>query len=212
VRHGEAWTRLPDLLDDRDDAALLAHVRACADCQRQLFLLGRVDRLLRERASTEMATRTRWLSPRRLLASAAAVAGAAAVVLALLLSQRGGTQGTVLRMASGHAVGRAVMAHSDARNVALALTARGLPVDRAQIFVLWAADNTRAPMQVGRFMVDRSGGCRVRINLPATHTWSRFGSRDRGAPPHHATGEPRRDRREHVKQSVAPRSFLATPR
>jgi len=182
VRHEEAWTRLPDLLDDRDDAALLTHVRACADCQRQLFLLGHVDRLLRERASTEVATRTRRLSPRRLLASAAAVAGAAAVVLALLLSQRGGIQGTVLRMASGHAVGRAVMTHSDARNVALALTARGLPVDHGQIFLLWAGDNTRAPMQVGRFMVDRSGGCRVRFNLPATHTWSRFWITRPGSP------------------------------
>jgi anti-sigma-K factor RskA len=174
VKHGEAWTRLPDLLDDRDDAALLAHVRACADCQRQLFLLGRVDRVLRERATARGATWRRQLSPRRLLAAAVGFAAAAAMVLALLLSQRGGTQGTVLRMASGHAVGRAVMSHSDARNVSLALNARGLPVDRGQMFVLWAGDNTRAPMQVGRFMVDRSGGCRVHFNLPATHTWSRF--------------------------------------
>jgi len=174
VRHEQAWTRLPDLLEDRDDAALLAHVRACSDCQRQLFLLGRVDRLLRERATAQGATRRRQLSPRRLLASAAAVAAAAAVVLALLLFQRGGTQGMVLRMASGHVVGQAVMTHSDARNVSLALNARDLPVDRGQMFVLWAGDDTRTPMQVGRFMVDRSGGCRVHFNLPATHTWSRF--------------------------------------
>src|SRR5439155_975305 len=85
VRHEEAWTRLPDLLDDRDDAALLTHVRACADCH-------------------------------------------------------------------------------------------------GQIFLLWAGDNTRAPMQVGRFMVDRSGGCRVRFNLPATHTWSRFWITRPGSP------------------------------
>lgn len=174
MRHEEAWTRLPGLLEDRDDAALLAHVGACADCQRQLFLLGRVDRLLREHATVRGATWRRRLSRRRLVAAAMAVAAAAAVVLALLLSQRGGTQGTVLRMASGHAVGRAVMSHSDARNVSLALNARGLPVDRGQMFVLWAGDNRRTPMQVGRFMVDRSGGCRVHFNLPATHTWSRF--------------------------------------
>ena len=174
MRHEEAWTRMPDLLQDRDDAALLTHVRACADCQRQLFLLGRVDRLLRECATARGALGRRQLRPRRLLAAAVAVAAAAAVVLALLLSQRGGTPGTVLRMASGHAVGRAVTSHSDARNVSLALNARGLPVDRGQMFVLWAGANTRTPMQVGRFMADRSGSCRVHFNLPATHTWSRF--------------------------------------
>jgi anti-sigma-K factor RskA len=182
VRHEEAWTRLPDLLEDRDDAALLAHVGACADCQRQLFLLGRVDRLLRERATARGATWRRQLSARRLLASAATIAAAAAVVLALLLFQRGGTQGMVLRMGSGHAVGSAVMTYSDARNVSLALTARGLPVDRGQMFVLWAGDNARTPMQVGRFMVDQSGGCRVRFNLPANHDWGRFWITRPGSP------------------------------
>jgi hypothetical protein len=32
--------------------------------------------------------------------------------------------------------------------------------------VLWAADGGSS-MQVGRFMVDRSGACRVRFNRPA---------------------------------------------
>jgi len=173
VTHGEAWTRLPDLLEDRDDVPLLAHVRVCADCQRQLFLLGRVDRLLRERDSSEVVSRIRPLGRRGLLTSAAAVA-AVAVALALVLSQRGGTQGMVLRMASGHAVGRAKMTHSDPRNDSLSLTAHGLPVDRSHMFVLWAGDNTRPSMQVGRFMVDRSGGCSVRFNLPATHDWNQF--------------------------------------
>ena len=54
MTHSEASTRLPDLLEDRDDAALLAHVRECPDCQRQLFLLGRLDRLLRERAAVSV--------------------------------------------------------------------------------------------------------------------------------------------------------------
>jgi anti-sigma-K factor RskA len=174
VRHDEAWTRLPDLLDDRDDAALLAHVRACADCQRQLFLLGRIDRLLRERASSRRAPRLRSFSARRLLAFAAAAAVAAAVVVAVLLSQPTRQDEMVLRTASGQAVGRAVMSHSDARNESLAVTARGLPVNRGQVFVLWAGDTARPPMQVGHFMVDRSGGCRVHFNLPATHSWGRF--------------------------------------
>jgi hypothetical protein len=175
VRHEDAWTRLPDLLDDRDDPALLAHLRACPDCQRQLFLLGRVDRLLRESASASGVARVRRLSARRLLASAAAVAVVAAVVLAFLVSQHPPThEMMVLRTASGQPVGRAVMSHSDTRNDSLALTARDLPVDDGQIFVLWADDTARSRMQVGRFMVDRTGGCRVRFNLPADHTWGRF--------------------------------------
>jgi len=174
MTHEEAWRRLPDLVDDRDDAALLAHVRACADCQRQLFLLGRVDRLLRESASARGVSRARRFGSRRVLASAAAVAVAAAVAFAFLLSQHAPTHEMVLRTASGKPVGRAVMSRSDARNDSLGLTARDLPVDRGQIFELWAGDSGRSPMQVGRFMVDRSGGCRVHFNLPADHTWGRF--------------------------------------
>ena len=177
MRHEEAWARLPDLLEDRDDAALLAHVRACADCQRQLFLLGRVDRLLRDGGSTREVTRRRFLPTRRLLAAAvacSAAAAAASVALAFLLFQHPEAHAMILRTASGQPVARAAMSHSDARNVSLALTARGLPVDRGQVFLLWAGDNTRYPMQVGRFMVDRRGACRVRFNLPATHNWGRF--------------------------------------
>jgi hypothetical protein len=174
VKHEEAWTRLPDLLDDRDDAALLAHVRSCATCQRQLFLLGRVDHLLRDSAAMREVTRTRRVPARRLLASTAAVAAAAAVALILLLTQSASTHQMVLRTASGLTVGHAAMSHSDARNDSLALSAQGLPVDRGRMFVLWAGDSTRSPMQVGHFMVDRSGGCRVHFNLPASHSWSRF--------------------------------------
>jgi hypothetical protein len=174
VKHEEAWTRLPDLLDDRDDPALLAHLRVCADCQRQLFLLGRVDRLLRESASTHGVASARRSSARRVLASVAAIAVAAAVLLAVLVSRPVRPDELVLRTGSGEPVGQAVMRHSDARNDSLALTARNLPVDRGEVFVLWAGDTLRSPMQVGRFMVDRSGGCRARFNLPANHTWGRF--------------------------------------
>jgi hypothetical protein len=175
VRHEEAWTRLPDLLDDRDDAGLLAHVRVCADCQRQLFLLGRVDRLLRDDAAANAASR----KPRRLrrgpLAAAATAAAAAAILLALVLvlPPHGRSEAFVLRTASGRSVAQAVMGHADARNASLALTARGMPVDRGHMFVLWASDDSSS-MQVGRFMVDQTGGCRVRFNLPSDHPWNRF--------------------------------------
>jgi len=170
VRHEDAWQRLPDLLDDRDDPDLLGHVRGCADCQRQLFLLGRVDRLLRGESRARRPRRR----VRRSAAAVVALAAAAIVVLALLVPGGARTHHEfMLRTASGRLVGHAEMAHADARNVSLALVARGLPPNRQHMFVLWAADDGSS-MEVGHFMVDRSGGCRVRFNLPANHTWSRF--------------------------------------
>src|SRR5262249_20131719 len=130
VRHEEAWQRLPDLLDDRDDPTLLAHVRSCGDCQRQLFLLGRVDRLLRDRAAAQDERRPRRRGVRRTVAAAAAApALVGALLAALVVLQHGPTHGLTFRTASGRAVGSAVMGHSDARNVSLSLTARDLPVD-----------------------------------------------------------------------------------
>jgi hypothetical protein len=81
VRHAEAWPRLPDLLDDRDDLDLLAHVRSCGACQRQLFLLGRVDRVLRANGAQRGIERPRWRGARRTATGAAAIAVAAVVAL-----------------------------------------------------------------------------------------------------------------------------------
>ncbi len=173
MRHEEAFRRLPDLLDDRDDAGLLAHVRTCANCQRQLFLLGRVDRMLRGDATARRAAGRRWRTARQLLAAAVVAAAVAAAALALVLPQHAHPHEFLLRTASGRSVGHAVMGRSDARNASLALTARHMPVDRGHLFVLWASDDSSS-MQVGRFMVDRTGSCRVRFNLPANHTWTRF--------------------------------------
>jgi hypothetical protein len=172
MRHEEAWRRLPDLLDDRDDAELLDHVRDCASCQRQLFLLGRVDRMLHDSASVLRSPRRR---PTRvqIRATAAALAAAVAATIVLVLPQQSGEHKFMLRTGSGLLVGEARMSNGDSHNVSLALTARHLPVDRGNMFVLWAGDE-RSSMQVGRFMVDRSGGCRVRFNLPGSHSWHRF--------------------------------------
>jgi hypothetical protein len=170
VRHEQAWQRLPDLLEDRDDPDLLGHVRGCADCQRQLFLLGRVDRLLREHARMRQPRRR----ARRAVAAVAALAAAAAVVLLLMLVPHASrAHEFALRTPSGRVVGDASMGHADPRNVSLALVARGLPLNRQHMFALWAADDASS-MEVGHFMVDRTGGCRVRFNLPANHSWSRF--------------------------------------
>ena len=174
MTHEQASTRLPDLLEDRDDAALLAHVRECPDCQRRLFLLGRVDRLLRERAAVRKPTRARRPAARRVLAAAVAIAAAASTMLALVAVRHGHGHEMMFRTASGRAVGHAIMGHSDSGNDSLVLVADALPVTRGRAFVLWAADTPRAPMLVGHFMVDRRGACRVRFNLPATHAWGRF--------------------------------------
>ena len=173
MRHEDAWKRLPDLLDDRDDAELLAHVRSCADCQRQVFLLGRVDRLLRDGAREQRLAPLRRPIVLRALAAAAVVAASAALV-AVFVPHAARAHDFMLRTASGREVAKAVMGDSDGRNAPLALVAYGLPVEHGHVFVLWAGGDNGSTMQVGRFMVDRSGGCRVRFNLPAIHSWYRF--------------------------------------
>jgi hypothetical protein len=171
VIHDDAWQRLPDLLDDRDDPELLSHVRDCGDCQRQLFLLGRVDRLLRAQARPQ---RKRPRLGRIGAASAALVAvAAAAAALELLAPQPAHARAFTLRTASGREVGRALIGRSDARNASLALTANGLPLNRNHVYVLWASDAGRS-IEVGPFMVDRNGSCSARFNLPATNAWRRF--------------------------------------
>jgi hypothetical protein len=169
VKHEEAWQRLPDLLDDRDDSELLGHVRSCADCQRQLFLLGRVDRMLRDHSPARQSRHHMRLA----VATIIVIAVAASVLLALLFPRGSDAQAFAFRTASGRLVGHVSMTHADGRNDSLALVARRLPVNQRHVFVLWAAD-TRSSMPVGRFMVDRSGGCRVRFNLPANHHWNHF--------------------------------------
>src|SRR5713101_5087312 len=99
----------------------------------------------------------------------------------LFLPQNARTHEFVLKTASGRSAGKAVMGHSDARNASLALTARGMPVDRGHLLVLWVGD-AQSSMQVGRFMVGRSGSCRVRFNLPASHAWRRFWITESGKP------------------------------
>lgn len=175
MTHEHAWTRLPDLLDDRDQPELLAHVAACHDCQRQLFLLGRVDRALRAAAAGRCKERRRlgtgrWLRfPAGLLA--AAVAAAVAV---LLLPHHPGPRQYTLRTASGRWIGRATLVRSDPENTSLTLVARGLPTRRGDVYLLWAAGSANEATTIGRFMVDPKGACRARFNLPGGRSWARF--------------------------------------
>lgn len=171
MKHEDAFRRLPDLLDDRDDAPLLAHVRGCPTCQRQLFLLGRIDRVLRDSAPTQI--RTRLTKRSFTVAGALAAAAAAAILLAVVVPSSSHAHAVVLRTAAGRLVGEATIAHADVHNVSLTLIAHNLPVHRGRVFVFWAADRN-STMQVGHFMANEQGDCHVRFNLPANHEWSNF--------------------------------------
>lgn len=184
MTHEHAWTRLPDLLSDRDEPQLLAHVAACHDCQRQLFLLGRVDRALRSSASVRRKEgrrmrKGRWL---RFPAGLVAAAVAAALVLVLFVPQHHGLHELTLRTASGQPIGQAILNRSDAENTSLTLVARGLPADRGDMYLLWAGGSGGRATSVGRFMVDPSGACRARFNLPGGRSWARFWVTPTGQP------------------------------
>jgi hypothetical protein len=175
MTHEHGWTRLPDLLDDRDEPALLAHVAACQDCQRRLFLLGRLDRALRGAASARRKERHRVRKARWLRFPGSLVAAAAAVLLvALFLPHHSGPRQFTLRTAAGQAIGRATLNRSDAENTSLTLVSRGLPAGDGGVYVLWAGGNGRQATAVGRFMVEPGGTCRARFNLPGKRTWARF--------------------------------------
>jgi hypothetical protein len=173
VTHEHAWTRLPDLLEDRDDRELLAHVAGCHDCQRGLFLLGRVDRALRGAASVRRKERRR-LRKRRLLRFPAGLVAATAVALLLFLPRHHGLEQFTLRSAAGQPIGRAILNRADAENTSLTLVARGLPSRRGDVYLLWAGGRGRRATAVGRFMVDPHGACRARFNLPGGRRWARF--------------------------------------
>ena len=176
MTHEHAWTRLPDLLDDRDQPELLAHVAACHNCQRQLFLLGRVDRALRGAADARRKGRRRMRRGRWLRFPSGLVAAAvAALLVVLFLPHHAGVRQFTLRTAAGQPIGHAILNRSDAENTSLTLVARGLPADRrGDMFVLWAEGSGHAATTVGRFMVDPSGACRARFNLPGGRSWARF--------------------------------------
>lgn len=172
MTHELAFERLPDLLFDRDDPDLLAHLAGCHRCQRQLFLLSRVDRLLRQRRP-----RTRRLG--RVFSSLALAGAIAAVaVLVVVLPQRhaASTAQFALRTQAGAIVARAQIERGDAENESIAFVAEGLPSRPTDTYLLWTqGTNDSEPLIVGRFMVSHRGACRARFNLPGTrrpgHFW-----------------------------------------
>lgn len=176
MTHEHAWKRLPDLLEDRDEPELLAHVAACYRCQRQLFLLGRVDRLLREAAPARRQERRRTRRARRLAFpdGVLAAAAAAAVLLVLFLPHGVGSRDFTLRAVTGEPIGHAVLARDRGERMSLSLVARGLPTRSAGMYLLWGGTDAAGAKLVGRFMVEPNGSCRARFNLPERRSWARF--------------------------------------
>jgi hypothetical protein len=177
MTHEHAWTRLPDLLEDRDQPELLAHVAACHDCQRHLFLLGRVDRALRGAASVRRRQRRRVRKGRWLRFPSGFVAAAVAAALVLVLfvpHHHDGPRQFTLRSAAGQPIGRATLNRADGENTSLTLVARGMPGHRGDLYVVWAVGGGGRAMTIGRFMVDPKGACRARFNLPGGRSWARF--------------------------------------
>ena len=174
MTHERAWERLPDLLGSRNDTALLAHVAGCHICQRQLFLLGRVDRMLREaRPRKRGLVQTRRASLRT--ASLLAVAGAVVAAAVLVFPRSPAAHGFVLHAADGRALGSAKVVPLDRSSVEVSLVARGMAAADGDQLLLWAqsGDGTGA-IPVGRFMVERGGECRAQFRLPTSHRWTRF--------------------------------------
>src|SRR5262249_37134742 len=175
MTHEHAWTRLPDLLADRDQPELLAHVATCHDCQRQLFLLGRIDRALRGAAAVRRkqrrhGRRRRWLRfPGALVAAAVA-----ALVVLLVLPHHAAPRQLTLKTAAGKSIGQATLKSEDAENTSLTLVARGLPGRGGDMFVLWAGGSGQGRIALGRFMVEPGGACRARFNLPGKRGWAHF--------------------------------------
>ncbi len=171
MTHDLVFERLPDLLVDRDDPALLAHVGSCHLCQRQLFLLSRVDRLLRQRRPP---TRRR----RRVLAAlavACVIAVAIAVAVALPLRRAASPARFELKTDDGAIVARAQVQRADAENESVAFVAKGLRSKPADTYLLWTqGPENGEPVVVGRFMVSDRGECRARFNLPGTRKPGRF--------------------------------------
>jgi hypothetical protein len=173
VTHDAARQRLPDLIFDRGDTALLAHLRECHDCQRQFFALARIDRLLRQRGTRIRARRSRF---RYAFSATATVTAAAVAAVALMIPRNHSVPiSFALRGVDGSVVARAQLHRADAENQSVAFVAQGLPTAPTDTYLLWTTSSgTRQPLLVGRFMVNHTGACRTRFNLAGTQQPSRF--------------------------------------
>lgn len=176
MTHEAAWDRLPDLLFDRDDHGLLAHVANCHLCQARLFRLARVDRVLRGSRKPSHQGRARLQLVTLAAASVAAVA--AAVGVFVVAGHRPVSQPAVLALhtLSGKVVAHALITPVDGANQSIALVAHHLTTGNTSMYSLWtrAPGGGRRAVLVGQFMVSHDGECRARFNLAGLRHSAQF--------------------------------------
>jgi hypothetical protein len=176
MKHEIAWQHLPDLLERGGESDLRRHVARCHACQRQLFLLQRVDALLRSRPRT-WEPRGRPSRVRRILGLLAAAAVVAAIALALVVPRGASVRELTFQSAGApEVVVHGSVSPGDATNAVLTIKARGLPLKGGNgNFLLWAStESGDGRVLVGRFMANPSGECTARFNLPGDYDWMQF--------------------------------------
>lgn len=170
MTHEQAWPRLPDLLVDRDDSALLAHVRSCHACQQQTFRLNRIDRILRAAAPRQRRLRIPWRVSGAIIAAAAAVA-----IVVTSPARRTEIPVQVLHSTNGATVGQTRLTRADSENLDLSLELHGIKMTGGDVYVLWTrAVGSPQSVPVGRFMVDARGSCKAHFTLPVGTSWTTF--------------------------------------
>ncbi len=167
MTHDEAWPLLPDLITTPDEVPdrLRTHVASCHTCQRQLFRLQRVDRLLRTHGREQEPARRRARRRMRWLAAAAAPLLAATAVAIHLAVAPSGASAMALRSAAGMAVANAQVRTVGTGQV-VELTPGTVGLSGTTGYVLWGRTGNNTNVRLGMFMSSSTGTCRARFTMP----------------------------------------------
>lgn len=175
MTHDQAWRLLPDIITAPDDVPdrVRSHVASCHICQRQLFRLQRVDRLLRSDAFRGEPARGRRRGFVRWVAAVAMPLLAAVAFAVYLAVAPPGVSAMALRSASGIAVANAQIRDvGDGQVVELTPGDGGLSGTTS--YVLWGRTASHPNVRLGMFMSSPTGTCRARFRMRDHLHWQRF--------------------------------------
>jgi hypothetical protein len=172
MNHQTASQSLPDLVTDpaAPHRALRAHLRTCHACQRQLFLLQRVDGMLRP--DLPSSDRPRRYRARRVGGVALAAALAVAAVFVLLPRTQTQAEAFTLRASDGLTVAQAQIRNQGSQQVVV-LTP-GAPMPATTRYVLWGSAQSHTTIRLGMLITTATGRCRARFVLPSQPAWKRL--------------------------------------